>query len=55
MSVGTRRTRIEGSLKVTGAAKYAADNYPAGLLHAVLVGSPRASGTVTPGCSIALS
>ena len=47
MSVGTRRTRIEGSLKVTGAAKYAADNYPAGLLHAVLVGSPRASGTVT--------
>jgi xanthine dehydrogenase YagR molybdenum-binding subunit len=46
MSVGTRRRRIEGSLKVTGAAKYAADNYPAGLLHAVLVGSPRAAGTV---------
>ena len=47
MSVGTRRTRIEGSLKVTGAAIYAADNYPAGLLHAMLVGSPRAAGTVT--------
>ena len=45
MSIGTRRTRIEGPLKVTGAAKYAADNYPAGLLHAVLVGSPRAPGT----------
>ena len=39
--------RVEGRLKVTGSAKYAADVYPPGTLHAVMVGSPVAAGTVT--------
>ena len=30
MSIGQPTRRVEGPLKVTGAAKYAADNYPAG-------------------------
>ena len=50
MSVGTidiGTTRVEGPLKVAGAAKYAADQYPPNLLHAVLVGSPIAAGRVT--------
>ncbi len=47
MSVGQAKTRVEAPLKVTGAAKYAADVYPAGALHAVLVGSPVAAGRVT--------
>ena len=44
MSVGTATTRVEGHAKVTGAAKYAADNYPEGVLHAVAVSSPLAAG-----------
>ncbi|WP_430256857.1 xanthine dehydrogenase family protein molybdopterin-binding subunit [Neorhizobium sp. DAR64872/K0K18] len=32
---------------MTGAAKYAADVYPAGTLHAIMVGSPVAAGTIT--------
>jgi xanthine dehydrogenase YagR molybdenum-binding subunit len=40
------RQRLEGAAKVTGAAKYAADTYPSGALHAVLVCSPVAAGTV---------
>lgn len=38
--------RLEAPLKVTGTAKYAADHYPAGALHAVIVGSPIAAGKV---------
>jgi xanthine dehydrogenase YagR molybdenum-binding subunit len=37
-------SRIEGRAKVTGAAKYSADNSPLGMLHAVLVGAPCARG-----------
>ncbi|MGF7151906.1 xanthine dehydrogenase YagR molybdenum-binding subunit [Sphingomonas zeicaulis] len=47
MSVGKPRTRYESAVKVTGAARYAADHFPAGLLHGVLVGSPVAAGAVT--------
>ncbi|HWM02754.1 MAG TPA: xanthine dehydrogenase family protein molybdopterin-binding subunit [Actinophytocola sp.] len=36
--------RVEGTLKLTGAARYAADHRPAETLHAVLVGAPVAAG-----------
>ncbi len=39
--------RVEAPLKVTGAARYAADHTPAGTLHAVLVGAPVAAGRLT--------
>ena len=38
------RPRVEGPLKLTGAALYAADHRPDGVLHAVLVGAPVAAG-----------
>jgi xanthine dehydrogenase YagR molybdenum-binding subunit len=38
--------RIDGSVKVTGAADYAADVQPSGLAHAVLVGSEIAHGRI---------
>ena len=38
------RTRVEAPLKLTGAARYAADHRPDGILHAVLVGAPVAAG-----------
>ena len=47
MSIGQPTRRVEGALKVAGAAKYAADHYPAGVLHAVIVGAPVAAGRVT--------
>ena len=40
-------TRRDGILKVTGAARYAADNRPDGLLHAVFASATIASGRVT--------
>src|SRR6201996_54061 len=40
-------TRREGVLKVTGAARYAADNHPQGMLFAVLAVSSIARGRVT--------
>ena len=43
-SAGPSRTRVEGPLKLTGAARYAADHRPGGVLHAVLVGAPVAAG-----------
>lgn len=36
--------RVEGTLKLTGAASYAADRRPEGVLYAVLVGAPVAAG-----------
>lgn len=45
-NIGQPRTRAEARLKVTGAARYAADNNPPGLLHAVLVPSRIANGRV---------
>ena len=35
-NIGQPLTRREGVLKVTGAARYAADNHPPGMLYAVL-------------------
>ena len=46
-SAGQALTRRDGILKVTGAATYAADNRPDGLLHAVLATAGIATGRVT--------
>ena len=45
-NIGQPLTRREGFLKVTGAACFAADNHPAGMLHAVLAVSTVARGRV---------
>ena len=44
MTATWARSRIEAPLKLTGAARYAADHRPDGVLHAVLVGAPVAAG-----------
>jgi xanthine dehydrogenase YagR molybdenum-binding subunit len=46
-NMGQPLTRRDGILKVTGAARYAADNHPAGMLHAVVAASSIARGRVT--------
>ena len=46
-NMGQPLTRRDGFLKVTGAARYAADNHPAGMLYAVLAVSSVARGRVT--------
>lgn len=46
-SVGKPLNRVDGRLKVTGGAKYSAEFAPAGLVHAVIVSSTIASGTIT--------
>jgi xanthine dehydrogenase YagR molybdenum-binding subunit len=46
-AVGAPLVRVDGPLKVTGAARYAADNPVPDFLHAVLVCSTVASGVVT--------
>jgi xanthine dehydrogenase YagR molybdenum-binding subunit len=46
-NIGQPLTRRDGLLKVTGAARYAADNHPAGMLYAVLAASSIARGRVT--------
>ncbi len=46
-SIGQPLTRREGSLKVRGAARFAADNHPPGMVHAVLAVSSIAHGRVT--------
>jgi xanthine dehydrogenase YagR molybdenum-binding subunit len=46
-SIGQPLTRRDGVLKVTGGARYAADNHPPGMLHAVLAVSTIARGRVT--------
>ena len=43
-SAGPRQIRVEAPLKLTGAARYAADHRPDGVLHAILVGAPVAAG-----------
>ena len=45
-SIGQPLTRRDGFLKVTGAARYAADNHPPGMLYAVLAVSGIARGRV---------
>src|SRR5271168_4128577 len=46
-NMGQPLTRRDGVLKVTGRARYAADNHPAGMLYAVLAVSSIARGRVT--------
>src|SRR6204780_1925620 len=46
-NIGQPLTRREGALKVTGAARYAADHHPPGMLYAVLAVSSIARGRVT--------
>ncbi|HWL71878.1 MAG TPA: xanthine dehydrogenase family protein molybdopterin-binding subunit [Geminicoccus sp.] len=46
-SIGQPLTRRDGLLKVTGQARYAADNHPPGMLYAVLATSSIARGRVT--------
>ncbi len=46
-SIGQPLTRREGRLKVTGAARYAADHHPAGMLFAVMATSTVARGRIT--------
>src|SRR5579859_4633683 len=46
-NIGQPLTRREGVLKVTGAARFAADNHPPGMLHAVLAVAGIARGRVT--------
>ncbi|MBW4091365.1 MAG: xanthine dehydrogenase family protein molybdopterin-binding subunit, partial [Proteobacteria bacterium] len=45
-SIGQPLTRRDGILKVTGGARYAADNHPAGMLYAALAASSIARGRV---------
>ena len=45
-NIGQPLTRRDGVLKVTGAAKYAADQHPPGMLYAVLAVSSIARGRV---------
>jgi xanthine dehydrogenase YagR molybdenum-binding subunit len=46
-NIGQPLTRRDGALKVTGRARYAADNHPAGMLYAVTAVSSIARGRVT--------
>ncbi len=46
-SIGQPLTRRDGFLKVTGGARYAADNHPDGMLHAALAVASVARGRVT--------
>jgi xanthine dehydrogenase YagR molybdenum-binding subunit len=46
-NIGQPLTRRDGILKVKGEARYAADNHPPGMLHAVLAVSGIARGRVT--------
>jgi xanthine dehydrogenase YagR molybdenum-binding subunit len=46
-SIGQPLTRRDGQQKVTGTARYAADNHPPGMLHAVMAVSSIARGRVT--------
>jgi xanthine dehydrogenase YagR molybdenum-binding subunit len=46
-NIGQPLTRRDGVLKVTGGARYAADNHPAGMLQAVLAVSSIARGRVS--------
>ena len=46
-SIGQPLTRRDGLLKVTGQARYAADNHPPGMLHAVLAVSTIARGRLS--------
>ncbi len=46
-TLGAPQARVEGHLKVTGQAHYAAEHNPEGVVHAVVVQSTVAKGTIT--------
>ncbi|MFC8432449.1 xanthine dehydrogenase family protein molybdopterin-binding subunit, partial [Streptomyces sp. NPDC057253] len=46
-AVGAPLSRVDGRLKVTGAADYAADHAPKGVVHAVVVDSSVGLGRIT--------
>ena len=46
-NIGQPLTRRDGILKVKGEARYAADNHPPGMLHAVMAVSSIARGRVS--------
>src|ERR1700751_5480476 len=46
-NIGQPLTRRDGVLKVNGAARYAADHHPPGMLYAVIAASSIARGLVT--------
>ena len=46
-NIGQPRTRLDGILKVTGRARFAADHHPPGMMYAVLAVSSIARGRVT--------
>ena len=46
-AVGAPLSRVDGRLKVTGQAKYAADHNPEGVVHAVIVDSSVGRGRIT--------
>ena len=46
-TIGQPLTRRDGELKVTGTARFAADNHPKGMVYAVMVESKIARGRVT--------
>ena len=45
--IGKARARVDGPLKVTGAARYTSDHHLPGMLYAVPVGATIAKGTIT--------
>lgn len=47
LNVGKPLSRVDGQLKVTGRATYAAENNVPGLVYAVIVGSTISKGTIT--------
>ena len=47
--IGKPLDRVDGRLKVTGKARYAAEHHLPGLAHGVLVGSTIARGRITAG------
>ena len=52
-NIGQPLTRRDGVLKVTGGAPYAADNHPAGMLHAVAGGQPASRAAASPSLDVA--
>lgn len=46
-TVGTAVPRVDGPSKVTGTARYAAEHFPEGMLHGVLLRAPLGCGRIT--------
>ena len=55
IAVGTGHARVEGRLKVTGQALYAADQKVDGFVHAVMVDATVGKGRITGSPAVPLS